>query len=356
MLSEVWREVRGILLPVTKERHEQEKRIGLITGGVVRFWSLENIDSARGQKYKRVVVDEAAKIGRLEEGWNAVIRPTLADYQGDAWLLSTPRGRDFFWQAWVRGQDPEQADWASWQMPSMANPFVPAEEFEAMRLALPERIYQQEILAEFLEDAGGVFRGVAAVVDKGRAGNEGRHQGRAYTLGVDLARVADFTVLCVLDGTGRQVYFERFNQISWDRQTETILRVAREYGAHVVMDSTGLGDPIFERVRKSGVNCSGYQITATSKEPLIDNLALGIEQGAYRLMDHPTQTNELLSYQYELTPSRNVKMSAPSGMHDDCVIALALAAWGISQPKPGKPASAPRVAQQAPSEVLSGLR
>ena len=328
MLTEIWREVRNLLQPVTAERNEQEKRIGLHGGGIIRFWSLENIDSARGQKYHRVIVDEAAKIAKLEEAWNAVIRPTLADYEGDAWLLSTPRGRDFFWQAWTRGQDEAQSDWASWQMPSMTNPFVPASEFEEMRLALPERVYQQEILAEFLEEAGGVFRGVRQAIDAGRAQNEPPKPGMPYVLGVDLARIQDFTVLTVLErDTGRQVYFERFNQISWERQIARILAVAQEYRASVILDSTGVGDPVFEQVRKAGVPVTGFQITGSSKEPLIDNLALAIEQGQARLMDIPVQTNELLAYQYELTPSRNVRMNAPAGMHDDTVIALALAKW-----------------------------
>src|SRR3712207_5016113 len=41
MLSEIWRDVRRVLAPVTADRSEQEKRIGLITGGIIRFWSLD---------------------------------------------------------------------------------------------------------------------------------------------------------------------------------------------------------------------------------------------------------------------------------------------------------------------------
>jgi hypothetical protein len=77
----------------------------------------------------------------------------------------------------------------------------------------------------------------------------------------------------------------------------------------------------------------GYQFTNASKEALIDNLAMRIEAGTVRLMDVPAQTNELLAYQYELTPSRNVRMNAPQGMHDDCVIALGLAVWGLTKPR-----------------------
>jgi hypothetical protein len=78
----------------------------------------------------------------------------------------------------------------------------------------------------------------------------------------------------------------------------------------------------------------GYHFSNSSKGALIDNLAMRIEGGKVRLMDLPVQTAELLSYQYELTPSRNVRMNAPEGCNDDCVIALALACWGLAQPPP----------------------
>jgi hypothetical protein len=143
--------------------------------------------------------------------------------------------------------------------------------------------------------------------------------------------VEDFTVLSVLDDAGRQVYHDRFNQISWERQTAAILDVARQYRATVFIDSTGVGDPIYERIRLAGASVDPYQFTNASKERLIDHMAMQIEQGKVRLMDIPAQTNELLAYQYELTPSRNVRMNAPEGMHDDCVISLGLATWGATE-------------------------
>jgi phage FluMu gp28-like protein len=330
MMAEVWRDLRQTLAPVAERVNVQEHRLELLTGGVIDLWSLDTPDVARGRKYARVVVDEAAMVRDLAEAWEAVIRPTLADYRGDAWFLSTPRGLGYFWQMFARGEDPAQPDWVAWRMPTVANPFIPPDEVEAARDMLPERVFAQEFLAEFLEDQGSVFRNVAACVDPGRSAADPPIGHRRYVMGVDLARVSDFTVLAVLDESGRQVYFERFNQISWERQVGAIERAAREYRARVYLDSTGVGDPIFEALRKRGLDVAGYQLTNASKEALIDALAMRLESGSLRLMDVPAQANELLAYQYELTPSRNVRMNAPPGMHDDCVIALALAAHGLS--------------------------
>jgi hypothetical protein len=110
-----------------------------------------------------------------------------------------------------------------------------------------------------------------------------------------------------------------------------VVRVARKYSAQVWLDSTGVGDPIFEALRKEQLRVQGYQFTNNSKEALIDALALTLENHEIRLMDLPAQTAELSAYQYELTPSRNVRMNAPEGMHDDCVISLALANWGMGR-------------------------
>jgi hypothetical protein len=339
MLQEIWREVRSTLLPLATRVVVQEHRVELLTGGLVDMWSLDSPDAVRGRKYKRVVLDEAAMVPCLGEAWNASIRATLTDFRGDAWFLSTPKGHGFFWQLYERGRDPLAGEYRSWRMPTTANPYIHPEEVEDARRTLPERVFRQEYLAEFLEDAGGVFRQVAAAIDKGRSANEAATGGRLYSIGVDLARVEDFTVITVLDHLRRQVYHERFNQISWERQIAAIVRVARAYpGSRVWMDSTGLGDPIFEALRKERLAVEGYHFTNQSKEALINSLALGLENGEVRLLDVPAQTAELQAFQYELTPSRNVRMNAPEGMHDDCVISLALAHWGAALPVAGQPA------------------
>jgi hypothetical protein len=333
-LIEVWKDFSRILAPVIVRSNSQERRLELLTGGVVEFWTLDDPAAGRSRKYRRVVVDEAAMVPDLETRWNEAIRPTLTDYRGGADFYSTPKGMNFFWQAYAWGQDPTRPEWACWTMPTLANPFIAPAEVESARLQMPERPFRQEYLAEFLEECGGVFRGVFDVVEAQHCQPEPPIDGKHYVMGCDLARVQDFTVVVVLDDSGRQVHHERFNQISWERQTATIDRIARSYDARVYLDSTGVGDPIYERLRKAGLDIVPYGFTNASKEALIDNLAMKIEAKQVALMDIPAQTNELLAYQYELTPSRNVRMNAPSGQHDDCVIALALAAWGLAKPRP----------------------
>lgn len=327
-----WRLIRALAVQVKGAKiRDGELWIDFPGGGWVAVRSADNPDSLRGEGLDFLVVDECALIA--EAAWTEALRPTLSDRLGRALFISTPKGQNWFWRLWLKGQG-DEPQYKSWSFPTITNPYFPPGEADLAKAELPERVYAQEYEATFLEEAGGVFRNVTACVDKGRTENELPRSGRRYTLGVDLARVEDFTVLSVMDETGRQVYHERFNQISWERQTAAIDRTARLYKANIVLDSTGVGDPIFESVRKAGLNVTAFHFTNQSKEALIDNLAMRLEASTVRLMDIPAQTNELLAYQYEMTAARNVRMNAPSGMHDDCVIGLALSAQAARTPGP----------------------
>ncbi len=327
-----WRQLKGLAqqIPGTEIR-EGDRKANLPGKGWFQVRSADDPDSLRGEGLNRVVMDECAFTA--EAAWAEAIRPALSDREGDALFISTPKGHNWFWRLYTKGEAGAEG-WQSWRFPSLSNPFLKAAEVEAARQDLPERVFQQEYLAEFLDDAGGVFRGVVDAIDPGRRGPESVRGEAACVLGVDLARVEDFTVVTALeltgsarDGGARQVAMIRFNKMSWQRQVAEIKAMADRYKAPALVDSTGIGDPILEQLMKAGVRCRPYPFTSASKEALIDNLALMIERGRIRLLDNPIQTAELAAYQYELTPSRNVRMNAPPGMHDDCVIALSLAAW-----------------------------
>jgi len=329
-----------------------EFRVGTMTaffpgGGQIIYRSLDHADNVRGFTATGVVIDEAGDV--TQSAWYEVLRPMLIDTGGWSWAIGTPKGLNYFWREHTAAK--ERPDSASWSTPTLGvaigehglvraphpleNPSISFEEIEQLFQTTPERIFQQEVLSAFLEDGGSVFRNVSACVVPGQTENQAA--AACCCLGVDLARIEDFTVLTVLDAAGRQLYFDRFREVSWERQIEAIIRTARKYAATVVMDSTGVGDPPFEAVRKAGVSVQGYQFTHASKERLIDALAMGLEHGDLKLMDIPQQTAELLAYQYELTPSRNVRMNAPAGFHDDTVVALALAWWGARRPAAARP-------------------
>ena len=154
-LDEFWRLISRVYAPITTSRSEQQHRLEVIGGGSLEMWSLENPDSARGRHYARVILDECAVVRNLLEAWNYVIRSTLIDLEGDAWFLSTPKGRNDFAKLWALADTDDE--WAHWQLPTSENPYLPASELEGLRLTMPLRAYEQEIEARFIDEVTGAL-------------------------------------------------------------------------------------------------------------------------------------------------------------------------------------------------------
>jgi predicted phage terminase large subunit-like protein len=157
----VWALAKTVLLPITAGKDEQHRTLLLHTGAKLDVWSLESTGVALGRRYGVVAVDEAAIVPNLRKRWLQEIRPTLTDYRGDAWFPSTPRGRlGDYYDLWsMHKTDPR---WKAWQMPSLTNPHLSAEEIEDARkeyeAAGRPDLFQQEYLAEFVAAAGAVFK------------------------------------------------------------------------------------------------------------------------------------------------------------------------------------------------------
>lgn len=332
-LAEPYRDLRQCLAPVTTKRNHN-RFIELNNGSRIDFWTLDDEDAGRGHKYGLAVIDEAGMVPGLGDVWNEAIRPTLTDYAGRAIFAGTPKGRNFFAELFQRGRDGLEG-WSSHHMPTSANPTIPKAEYDQAKLlaeGLPERAYRQEYMAEFLDDAGGVFVGVADAVDAGRFQNEPPKKGVRYVAGIDLAQTEDWTVVVIFDGDGRQVYFDRFQRLSWALTVERCANALELYSASCVIDATGVGQPIFEAIRQKRVRVEPFKFTQVSKAGLVESAVAAIQRGDIRLMDIKTQTDELQAFEYEVTRTGNVRMSAPMGIHDDCVIAVCLAVKALTRP------------------------
>lgn len=327
MLAEIWRDMSLILKPVTKRTAVQEHRLELITGGVVDMWSLDAADSTRGRKYKRAVVDEAAMVPGFKDAWEAVIRPTLTDFEGDAWWLSTPRGMNFFKQGFDYGQDPLKPDWASWCFPTSANPYLPAGEIEKAKDELPELTFKQEYLAEFLQSEGAVFRNIEPNLTTHRPTPE-EHKGHRIVQGVDWAQKEDFTVICTFCSTCKQeLELDRFNKIEWAFQRGRLRVSYDRWGVtYALAEENSIGSPNIEALQREGMIIAPFTTTSVSKAPLIQSFALALERKEAKWLNIPVATAELVAYECKVSlATGRPTYGAPEGMHDDTVIARALA-------------------------------
>lgn len=146
-LSDFWMELKMIISPIIKSKDEQTKQIRLITGGKIDMWSLDQPDSGRGRKYKRVVMDECEKAGKLKEAWNGAIRPTLTDYIGDAWFLSTPKFGETFFKEIYQYKQKYPNEWQAWRYSTYDNPHILKSEVDAARATLDPHYFDCEYLA-----------------------------------------------------------------------------------------------------------------------------------------------------------------------------------------------------------------
>ncbi len=330
MTAQVWRDLKHTLghLPALTINNT-EHRLDLPNGGMIAVRSTHYPDLLRGAGLDFVVLDEAA----FMEGqvWDEVVRPMLLERQGAALFLSTPYGHNWFWSIFQRGQDPTQTDWASFQFSSLENPMVSPSELEVIRHSTPERIFQEEYLAQFMADAGAVFRGLEAVV--GAPTPAEPLVGHRYVMGVDWGRERDYTALVVFDATTRQmVMLDRFNEIGWSLQRGRLqVAVERWRPSTIWAESNSIGSVNIEALQAEGLAVRPFATTAKSKPPLIEGLALAIERRELTLLPDPVLLHELRAYTLERMSEGGFRYSAPSGQHDDTVIATALAWYGVMQ-------------------------
>jgi hypothetical protein len=300
-----------LIQAVPFESNKSELTIKFPNGGTVDFFTGERLDNLRGRKFHLVVVDEASFIPNLEDGWLNSIRPTLTDYKGRAIFLSTPKGKNFFYSLFLKGGEP---DWEAFRFTTYDNPYIDKGEIDDARTQLPEVVFEQEYMANPAENSSNPFGSAYIKQCTFPISTE-----PAIVYGVDLAKAVDWTVIIGLDRNGSVCHFDRF-QKDWRQTKQTILSLNK---APILIDSTGVGDPIFEDLQREGLAINGFKFSSTSKQQLMEGLSSAIQQ---RKITYPEGNivNELEVFEYQYTAT-GVRYSAPPGFHDDCVMSLALA-------------------------------
>ena len=371
-------ELIPLLRPIIddKKSNKKEHKYVLITGDVIEIKSADHPDNLLGAGVHLMALDEAAIM--KAEIWYQILQPMLLSTQGRSIIISTPRGKNWFYDLFMLGQDKSETNYESWSFSTYTNPHIPPKEIDDMKKNMPETIFRQEIMAEFLDDSLSYFRNInnclvketekPAIIQKCfeceycsqnniilndydpryKEFNVGLNsqkcflcgyvnsfsvtkQEEIYYIGVDLAKTTDFTVITVVkcnpNGKIRLVEMDRFNNIQWTIQKERIVNTYRKYGGIVMLDSTGLGDPILEDLQLAGIPADGLKFTNTSKGNILNKLSILFERELIEIPEYDILLKELREFEVKQTEGGRWVYSAPAGRHDDCVISLALACW-----------------------------
>jgi hypothetical protein len=296
----------------------------------IEFHTAHTPDNLRGAGLDLAIIDEAADVS--EDTWKLIIRPMLLESRGEAVILGTPRGKNnWLHRVFMLGQSADHRNlYGSIRLPSRANPLLDVSEIDAYRGEMPPDEFRQEFEAEFIDGVNSPFPGLENRIG-GETTREGRH-GEFYITGIDLGKARDFTVLASIGcRSGRVEGFDRFNKLDWSVQLQRMHDHLRRFPGACIVDATGVGDPIFEQIAKTQRFAQPFRFTADKKQHVVQALGLALSNGDLMIPDIPVLLNELRAFEAVETSGRSgiqrVQYGAPAGLHDDCVMALAMACW-----------------------------
>lgn len=306
--------------------HKNETQRALELGeGRIRAKTAWDADSLRGDYADLLILEEFSLMDRST--WDEVGAPMLLDNDGDAIFIGTPKRKNHFHHFHVRAKaDGER--WQSWHFTSLDNPHLSTQALEEITQDMTEEAYRQEIMAEFLENEGTVFRNIGACLSAAKDAKPEDHQGHRLVMGVDWGKQSDFTALSVMCSDCRQeLALDRFNQIDYAFQRQRLEVLAKKWAVSFILaEVNAMGEPLVEELQRQGLPVQGFTTTAASKPPLIESLALAFERAEAQWLDISIATSELEAYERKVSQATGRSAySAPEGLHDDTVIARALA-------------------------------
>jgi len=315
-----------------QKRNKVDREWTLFNNAILDMRTGENPDSMLGQSHPRIVIEEAARIG--ESVWTETIRPALMDVAGHVMFITTPKGKTHWtYRLYLKGLDPEEPRYKSFHYPSWTSPRIDTEAIDLVAEDLGGRdslAFKQEIGAEFLAEAASVFQGhrelaIARVREA--------ETGLRYVGGVDIAKVRDYTVIRIKGPDHTTWYKERFTGADYNVIIERIAQVSQKYNnAEMFIDSTGVGDPVFDALIAKGVPVYGYKFTNESKQILVNGLVLAVARRETQFLeDDDALLGEMDVFEFNMTSSGRIRYEAPSGFHDDEVFAEALSEYGYQQ-------------------------
>ena len=292
--------------------------IEYVTGSTIQFFSAESYDSIRGNTFDYLIGDEVAFWAR--EAWTEVLRATVLVHGKKVILISTPNGRNLFWE--LSQLSHTNDNYKSFTMSSYSNPFIDPKEIDDAKATLPDHIFRQEYLAEFLDDGGSVFRNIKDCIRKGS-------QSAKCYFGLDLGRANDFTVLTIINDKNDEIFVKRWRHMDWSTIVNEVVNELNKYKPCGYIEANGAQDAVFEMIRNkvsySKSNIHPFITTSKTKQSIIEDLIVCFEEKSIGIIGEEFEINELEVFTYEYNmKSRSIKYSAPTGLHDDYVMSRAI--------------------------------
>jgi hypothetical protein len=288
-----------------------------------RLGSYPAVENLRGRKFSLLILDEFSSFKRGV--YASVLQPTFATMQKyKAIFISTPKGKGEFWELYNKGVSGEKG-WKSFRFKTEDSPYVNKQFLKDVESQIPEHIFRQEYLAEFLTNGGEVFNNIDKCID------DTVHQPirkKDYVMGVDVGIKNDYTVCTVVDYNNVVQEIQRFNQIEMREIVTRIKNLSQKWNDCNIRVENNMYQGVVEMLREEGCNVKEFNTNMESKKKIIERLCVLFENEKIRIPNNQILIDELINYTYTYNETtRNVSYNAPAGLHDDCVMSLAIACW-----------------------------
>jgi phage terminase large subunit len=307
--------------PITKEANKSEKIITLINGTRIYFRSAEKPETIRGLSIDYAFIDEAQDVS--DDAFNKSILPTLSAKGKKCLIAGTPKSKNWFYLYFQRGGT---ANYNSYTAPSTISPYISEEFIKEQKESLPPSIFNQEFLAQWQEGDGDVFSNIDEVCNLSQwMGTKDRTLG-----GLDIGTKQDYSVLTIMDTSGRVVYMWRERGLEYTQIVDKVVYLCKQYKTQLYVEANSIGDAVYEMIRKKYKSVKPFITTNTTKENIIRRLISDISDLAVELPSpnlFAPLYKELQMFQYKYLPSGKISYQAMSGHHDDTVMSLAICNW-----------------------------
>lgn len=308
---------------IIKRVDQQEMIVETINGSILQMVGADNIDRIVGTNPIGVVFSEYSLM--KPEVWT-LISPILAENDGWAVFIFTPRGQNHAYKLLSRAQKSKK--WYVEILPVSYTKALSQDLLEDEKMNMTMEYFEQEYECSFTENATAVFKNIESRTYPHQEWKE--NPNTIYQLGVDLAKVNDFTVITPFDYSSFRVGpQDSFNQIDYTLQKAKIEAAYLRYNrGRVVLDSTN-NQSVSDDLLNNGINVVPFTFTQKSRNELLVNLQILLEQNKIQIPDDPELIEQLEAAVWEIMPSGQSKVVVPEPMHDDRMFSLALAVWDI---------------------------
>ena len=307
----------------------QQQKVLEVRESYIDFRSADRPENIEGFGYDKLFLNEAGIILKDEYLWQNSIKPMLWDYKPKAVIGGTPKGKGQFFLLCELAKKEGLPGYQHFHFSPFDNPYLNHDKIREEMKLMPQMVIAQEVYGEFCDDSGVVFRGVTRIAS---AIPQKPVKDHSYVMGVDLAKVQDWTVIAVYDRrTNAQVYQDRFQTLEWPFQKAKIKAICQHYNnALIMLDATGLGDPIADDLTRESLPVEPIKLTNEMKKEIIEKLIIWIDQEKLKMINMPETISEFTNFTYDISSSGKIRYEAPAGFHDDIVIAHALAVWSLT--------------------------